>query len=115
VDCHKPPHLETKLINVDFKAAPAKCEECHQDIHGKQFAQNRTTSCTDCHNSTKWKPALFDHEKRTTFSLQGAHQKTRCEQCHTLMRMVDGKQVLFYKPTPKECAACHGPAMKTKS
>ena len=114
-DCHKPPNLETRLTNVDFKAAPTQCEECHQDVHGKQFAQNGNTRCVECHNSTKWKTALFDHDKRTTFSLQGAHQRTRCEQCHKLMRMVDGKQVLFYKPTPKECAACHGPAMKTKS
>ena len=114
-DCHKPPNLETKLTNVDFKGAPTKCEECHEDIHGKQFAQNGNTSCVSCHNSTKWKPALFDHEKRTTFSLAGAHQKTRCAQCHTLTREVDGKKVVFYKPTPKECAVCHGPTTKGRS
>ena len=113
-DCHKPPNLETKLTNVDFKGAPTKCEECHQDIHAKQFAQNGNPGCDSCHNSSKWKPSLFDHEKRTSFSLQGAHQKTRCEQCHKLMRMVDGKQVLFYKPTPKECSACHGPEINKK-
>ena len=114
-DCHKPPNMETKLTNVDFKAAPTKCEGCHEDIHGKQFATNGVTSCVSCHNSNKWKPSLFDHEKRTTFSLAGAHQKTRCAQCHVLTRVVDGKPVLFYKPTPKECAACHGPAVKQKS
>jgi hypothetical protein len=114
-DCHKPPNLETRLTNVDFKAAPTKCQDCHADIHGRQFARDGVTNCVDCHNSAKWKPSLFDHEKRTTFSLQGAHQKTPCGQCHKLMQMVDGKQVLFYKPTPKDCAACHGPAMKTKS
>jgi len=114
-DCHKPPNFETKLTNVDFKAAPKKCEDCHEDIHGKQFAKNDVTSCVDCHNSTKWKPALFDHDKRTQFPLQGAHQKTRCGQCHKLTQWVNGKQVLFYKPTPKDCAACHGPTMKKKS
>jgi len=112
IDCHKPPNMETKLINVDFKAAPTKCEDCHEDIHGKQFAKNGTTSCVECHNSTKWKPSLFDHEKRTAFPLQGAHQKTRCAQCHNLTQWVNGKQVLFYKPTPKNCEACHGPAPK---
>ncbi len=115
VDCHKPPNLQAKLTNVDFKAAPTKCEDCHQDIHGKQFAQNGVTSCVSCHNSTKWKPALFDHDKRTSFALQGAHQRTRCDQCHKATRLVDGKQVLFYKPTPKECAACHGSTPKMKS
>lgn len=110
MDCHKPPNLETTLLNVDFKAAPTRCEECHEDIHGKQFAKNGVTACADCHNSAKWKPSLFDHDKRTQFALQGVHRDVRCERCHTLTRLVEGKTVLFYKPTPKDCAACHGPA-----
>jgi hypothetical protein len=107
--CHKPPNLETKLMNVDFKAAPSQCEDCHQDVHGKQFAKAGVTRCAECHNSMKWKPSLFDHEKRTTFSLRGAHQNVRCAGCHKLTKEVAGKSVLFYKPTPKDCAACHGP------
>jgi hypothetical protein len=31
-----------------------------------------------------------------------------CAGCHKLTRMAGGKAVLFYKPTPKECVACHG-------
>jgi hypothetical protein len=109
IDCHKPPNLETKLMNVDFKAAPTKCEECHEDPHGKQFAKGNATPCADCHNTAKWKPSLFDHERSTSFSLRGAHQTVRCEACHKEVRLVEGKSVLFYKPTPKDCAACHGP------
>ena len=108
VDCHKPPNLETKLINVDFKSAPTRCEDCHEDIHGKQFAKGETTPCADCHNTAKWKPSLFDHEKRTTFPLRGAHQNVKCADCHKLNKIVADKTVLFYKPTPKDCAACHG-------
>jgi hypothetical protein len=109
MDCHKPPNLETKLLNVDFSAAPTQCEECHEDIHGKQFAKGEVTHCVDCHNSMKWKPSLFDHETRTTFSLKGAHQNVRCGECHKLTKEVGNKTVLFYKPTPKDCASCHGP------
>jgi hypothetical protein len=109
MDCHKPPNLETKLINVDFKIAPMECEDCHEDIHGKQFAKADVTRCVDCHNTMKWKPALFDHDKRTDFPLKGAHQNVRCAECHKLTKVVAGKTVLFYKPTPKECSACHGP------
>ncbi len=109
IDCHKPPNLETRLINVDFKSAPTRCEDCHENIHADQFAQNGTTACADCHNPAKWKPSLFDHDKRTTFPLQGAHRNVRCDACHKLQKMIQGKPVLFYKPTPKECAACHGP------
>jgi hypothetical protein len=107
IDCHKPPNLETKLMNVDFSAAPIECEDCHEDIHGKQFAKAEITRCTECHNSTKWKPSLFDHEK-TEFSLRGAHQNVRCGDCHKLTKVVAAKTVLFYKPTAKECVACHG-------
>lgn len=109
-DCHKPPNLETRLINVDFKSTPGQCEDCHADIHGKQFAKASVTRCAECHNSTKWKPALFDHEKSTTFSLRGAHERVRCADCHKLTKVVADKVVLFYTPTPRECAACHGPA-----
>lgn len=109
IECHKPPNLETKLINVDFKAAPMQCEECHQDAHGKQFAKNGVTRCVECHNSARWKPSLFDHDTRTQFPLRGAHQNVRCAECHKLTKTVNDKIVIFYKPTPKDCAACHGP------
>ncbi len=115
IDCHKPDNLETKLTNVDFKKAPQKCEECHEDIHGGQFTKfyaNQVTQCQDCHNATKWKPSLFDHDKRTTFALEGEHRNVACSGCHKLFRAVDGKQVLFYLPTPKACSDCHGPEVK---
>jgi NAD-dependent SIR2 family protein deacetylase len=108
MDCHKPPNLGTKLIDANFAEAPLKCEECHADRHGHQFARADFTPCADCHNSAKWKPSLFDHDKRTAFSLQGAHRAVRCEACHKATRVISGKTVLFYKPTPKECADCHG-------
>ena len=108
IDCHKPPNMETTLMHVDFKAAPTKCEDCHEDVHGRQFAKGLTTPCVECHNSAKWKPSLFDHDARTTFPLQGVHKDVRCEACHKLIRTVAARQVLLYKPTPKECAACHG-------
>ncbi|HWX91449.1 MAG TPA: cytochrome c3 family protein [Terriglobales bacterium] len=115
IDCHKPPNLETKMLNVDFKKAPGKCEDCHEDAHGGQFAKlfpNQITLCSDCHNASKWKPSLFDHDKRTTFALEGEHRNVACAGCHKLFKAVDGKQVLFYAPTPKLCSDCHGPEVK---
>jgi hypothetical protein len=110
MDCHKPPNFETKLLHVDFRAAPKNCAECHEDIHGGQFAKaNGVTSCAECHNSARWKPSLFDHDKRTAFPLAGAHRNVSCGACHKLTRVINAKTVLFYKPTPKDCAACHGP------
>jgi hypothetical protein len=113
LDCHKPPNLETRLRNVDFRGAPTRCEECHQDIHGGQFTKaGQATACASCHDSARWRPSLFDHETRTQFPLQGAHRNVRCAACHSSMRLVAGKQVLFYKPTPTRCVDCHGPTGK---
>jgi hypothetical protein len=94
-------------MHVDFKLTRKECEACHADVHGQQFANRGITACSGCHDSKEWRPSLFDHDKQTSFALQGAHRKVRCESCHKLTRMSAGKVVLFYKPTPKECVACH--------
>jgi hypothetical protein len=114
IDCHKPANLGVKLTDANFSEAPTKCEECHADAHARQFvkAETEVTPCAECHNTAKWKPSLFDHDKRTQFALAGAHKNVRCADCHKLFRDVDGKQVLFYKPTPKDCKDCHGPEPK---
>jgi hypothetical protein len=108
-DCHRPPMLETTLKNVDFHAAPKQCFACHQDPHAGQFAARRDAAdCSGCHDSARWKPSKFDHDKRTPFSLEGAHRKVACSDCHKLRREIEGLSVTFYKPTPRECKACHG-------
>ncbi|MBZ5544417.1 MAG: hypothetical protein LAO07_12175, partial [Acidobacteriia bacterium] len=109
--CHKPSNLELTMKNVIFNAAPMRCEGCHEDAHAGQFARNGVRpECQECHNTNKWKPSLFDHETRTKFPLKGAHQHVRCAACHKILREVVGRAVLFYMPTPRDCAACHGPA-----
>jgi hypothetical protein len=109
IDCHKPPDMETQLVKADFTAAPSKCEACHDDVHGKQFEKDGVTSCVDCHNTMKWKPSLFDHDKSTKFPLQGLHQNVPCAGCHKDNRDFAGKKVLFYQHTPRECEDCHAP------
>jgi hypothetical protein len=108
-DCHRPPAPQTSLKSVDFRAAPKLCVPCHSDPHAGQFAARKEAAdCSGCHNSARWKPAEFDHDKRTPFSLEGAHRRVACEGCHKPSREVNGKRVLFYKPTARECKACHG-------
>jgi hypothetical protein len=108
-DCHRPPNLETNMRNVTFRSVGKDCESCHEDAHAKQFAKaGLTPGCADCHNTARWRPSLFDHDKRTSFPLQGGHAGLRCSQCHSTFREVKGKRVLFYMPTPKQCVACHG-------
>jgi len=114
IGCHKPPNLETSLKNVDFKAAPKLCEDCHQDAHAGQFAKLvPQRACANCHNSNKWKPSLFDHDAKTGFPLQGAHKNVACSGCHKNFKLIDDKRVLFYKPTPTNCSDCHGSSVKS--
>jgi hypothetical protein len=60
----------------------------------------------------RWTPSSFDHDKDASFSLAGAHQNVRCASCHELRREVDGKSILFYKPTPTACADCHSDQLR---
>jgi predicted CXXCH cytochrome family protein len=106
IDCHRPPNMERTMIHVQFAGASTSCKDCHENPHADQFS-TRGDDCASCHNSNKWRPSLFDHEK-TAFSLKGAHQDVACAACHTTKKPVDGKLVLFYKPTPTACSACHG-------
>jgi hypothetical protein len=109
VDCHRPPNFERTLDHVNFRELPLQCSGCHNDPHAGQFAGRRDVmECSSCHNDNRWKPADFDHDSRTSFSLQGAHQNVPCEGCHKLTRMVEGHAVVFYKPTPTKCVDCHG-------
>ena len=105
-DCHKPPNMELTMLHVRFADAPKVCYECHENPHAGQFGA-QANNCSACHNNNKWRPSLFDHEK-TAFSLKGGHQDVACAACHTLKKPVDDKMVLFYKPTPTACEACHG-------
>ena len=111
-DCHKAPPGSQE---AQFKGTPKNCEACHDDPHGKQFApkdKDGVTLCADCHTVQYWAPSTFDHDKRTQFPLTGAHTNVGCPKCHFLQHEVQSKLVLFYKPTPKDCAACHGPDIR---
>ena len=105
-ECHKPPNLELTMRHVNFTKVPEKCGECHENPHAEQFG-DRAQQCDSCHNTNKWRPSLFDHEK-TGFPLRGGHENVACSACHMLKKQVNGAEALFYKPTPKKCEACHG-------
>jgi hypothetical protein len=62
--------------------------------------------CENCHNTRAWSVWEFDHDRRSTYRLDGAHRKVACESCHK-------------QPAPKgksaavvgaACIACHGNA-----
>lgn len=94
--------------HILFDPAPKECSGCHEDIHGGQFVSpDRTRGCAGCHDSVRWTAALFDHNRGTDFSLTGAHANVPCRLCHTGRKVVQGRGVVVYKGTPRECSACH--------
>lgn len=81
----------------DFAAAPHECIACHRsdDQHQGSLGER----CHDCHNPNSWALWDFDHGKATRFTLDGAHAKLACGDCH---REPPDK----VKPA-MECIACH--------
>lgn len=82
-------------IDLLYRDAPGECDDCHSEdnVHGQTFA----TSCEDCHQSTAWPDASFDHDT-TDYPLLGKHINAACLDCHA-----DST----YQSTPATCFGCH--------
>ena len=69
-----------------------------QSPHGKKLRQN----CAVCHNSGSWqmnyRTLKFDHDAKTDFNLEGAHEQTDCKACH---------ETLVFNEAPSDCISCH--------
>jgi hypothetical protein len=80
-----------------YKDTPRECVSCHapDDIHRGE----RGAKCGDCHATTGWKTAKFDHKKETGFGLEGAHATIDCQDCHRSGNLKD--------KLPRECVGCH--------
>lgn len=85
-------------LSRSFKDAPLSCVKCHKkdDEHKGRFG----AECGDCHNPNSWKTWIFDHDTRTDFRLDGAHEDLRCHDCHKTRLDKDSRLA-------GSCAACH--------
>jgi hypothetical protein len=93
-------------LNLD---APTGCAECHRSPHGDQFAQRTEGDrCESCHDAVAFTPAArFDHDRGTSFSLRGAHERVPCRRCHVLERNSDGTSRQRFRPLSGKCESCH--------
>ncbi len=81
-----------------FKDASVACVDCHakDDKHKYQLGPR----CETCHNAVAWTAWRFDHNKQTSFKLDGGHEHIVCDACHR-------------KPMPRKvvlssaCVSCH--------
>jgi hypothetical protein len=100
---------------LKFAELPLRCQDCHEDIHVRQFASMEKTApgkpmetdCARCHTSNSWTAEKFDHNRDSQFKLDGAHLKVSCRSCHK-ETTVDGKRYIPFKPMSMVCNSCHG-------
>ena len=87
--CHRSASLADPL--------PRDCAGCHRsdDPHATRFGSR----CDQCHGSSAWRPAAFDHARDGKFELRGAHAKLDCHACHTA--------VVAQQKLGTDCAGCH--------
>lgn len=84
-----------------YVGAPTDCYSCHQQDYNSvtdpdHVANNFSFDCTECHTTSAWSPATFDHNQ-TQFPLTGAHLVLQCIACHAS----------GYTGTPTDCYSCH--------
>jgi len=98
-----------ELINFTRFVFPDKkldrCVSCHRDPHRGQFSRGKEQKrCESCHTVTSFRETDIDHERDTTFSLKGKHQKVACAACH---RANERDGPILYRGAPKSCSGCH--------
>ncbi|MCU0413330.1 MAG: cytochrome C [Ignavibacteriaceae bacterium] len=95
-NCHRAPS--------GFKMKFDLCTDCHTDFHKAQFVvENRTQTCSDCHNENGFRPSTFTIERhnKSKFQITGAHLATPCESCHYQ------QNTWHFKGTGIDCVSCH--------
>jgi hypothetical protein len=81
VDCH---------VNNNYTTLPTACIGCHQSDythttnpgHSAQ-PQFFPTTCQNCHSTTNWLNASFNHAQYTQFPTNHGNANNVCSTCHT--------------------------------
>ncbi|NQU47546.1 MAG: cytochrome c3 family protein [Planctomycetes bacterium] len=119
-------HLEADCYQCHaaghFTGTSHLCNECHQDAHRGHFdailgagTNHPHGQCAECHQSTQFADLTtpFDHQRWTSYDLQGAHKPLECESCHARQAAADDVGRRFgwasdrHGGAPQECAGCH--------
>lgn len=92
-----------------FSVKRRECADCHRSPHGTQFAKRRDKgACDACHGVERFRPATrFDHDRDTSFHLEGAHARVACARCHPSQRGAKGAVRVVYRGVSGRCEACH--------
>jgi hypothetical protein len=97
--CHKPiaeRQAARKGVHATQKALGKPCELCHTDHKGR----NKDILGFQAFGGRE----KFDHNTLTSYALEGKHQTTKCEQCHTQKTQTGFRT---YLKASEQCASCH--------
>jgi len=112
--CHyrQTPEGARESVWVGFEPG---CNGCHQDPHAGQFDRaGGPADCRRCHLPDSWKSLLFEHNRDSSYRLDGAHSRVSCRACHRTEN-VSGRVTARYRPLPTACIDCHDePAPRTR-
>lgn len=91
-----------------FTPVDARCIACHEtDVARALFPDHSAPSfrgaCDDCHRTTRWQGARFDHAGVSGFALIGAHARAECTGCH----VPPDFHLRFNASSNQDCVACH--------
>ena len=128
-------HIGLDCLNCHasgFTGTPTDCFSCHEDDYNNTINPNHIsaqfpTSCDDCHSTSAWQPATFDHDGLYFPIYSGAHNEewNDCVDCHNVpsnysvftcidchehnKQDMDDKHsgVSGYIYASPECLACH--------
>ena len=118
VDCHRVVDPQGETQRLRFDGLEERCSACHQDPHRGQFADEAAvTACNRCHSPESWKRLSFEHNRDSTFALDGVHARVACRDCHPSEGAGEGVLVR-YKPLRQACQDCHSgqqPPNRTRS
>ena len=67
-------------FDAKYRETTTLCFDCHEGDDGHQLALGK--QCVDCHNPNSWLYWDYDHNEKTDFSLEGAHEDLICDACH---------------------------------
>lgn len=96
--CHAIPGYEPLFTASD----DTDCYACHAEEHEDEHP-DFPTNCLQCHTTSTWDDADFDHGAATGFALVGAHTALPCLSCH----VGPDYELIFEPDGQNDCVACH--------
>ncbi|HER33894.1 MAG TPA: hypothetical protein ENO19_00300 [Halothiobacillaceae bacterium] len=107
IACHRDTPMPDGTTVRRFAFADLRCEACHEDPHAGQFASTAPAkTCDDCHGTAAWRELDFDHDRDSTYPLEGQHRRALCSGCH-VPATISGETVTRYRTVARDCSACH--------